>query len=78
MPASVEKLYTTAGALLRYGPEGTLTTRVLATALPDETGTITGDLVLRGGGDPTLGTAAARAAWPPRSPRAASSASPAA
>ena len=54
MPASVEKLYTTAGALLRYGPEGRLTTQVLATALPDETGTITGDLVLRGGGDPTL------------------------
>jgi D-alanyl-D-alanine carboxypeptidase/D-alanyl-D-alanine-endopeptidase (penicillin-binding protein 4) len=54
MPASVEKLYTTAGALLRYGPEGRLTTEVLATALPDESGTITGDLVLRGGGDPTL------------------------
>ena len=32
MPASVEKLYTTAGALLRYGPEGRLTTQVLATA----------------------------------------------
>jgi D-alanyl-D-alanine carboxypeptidase/D-alanyl-D-alanine-endopeptidase (penicillin-binding protein 4) len=58
MPASVEKLYTTAGALLRYGPEGTLTTEVLAGALPDEAGTITGDLVLRGGGDPTLGATA--------------------
>src|SRR5687768_7969967 len=44
MPASVEKLYTAAGALLRYGPEGTLRTEVLATALPDEAGTITGDL----------------------------------
>ena len=29
MPASVEKLYTTAGALLRYGPRGPLTTTVL-------------------------------------------------
>ena len=35
-------------------PRARLTTEVLATALPDETGTITGDLVLRGGGDPTL------------------------
>jgi serine-type D-Ala-D-Ala carboxypeptidase/endopeptidase (penicillin-binding protein 4) len=58
MPASVEKLYTAAGALLRYGPEGTLRTEVLATALPDEAGTITGDLVIRGGGDPTLGATA--------------------
>ena len=34
---------------------------MLATALPDETGTIAGDVVLRGGGDPTFGTAAASA-----------------
>jgi D-alanyl-D-alanine carboxypeptidase/D-alanyl-D-alanine-endopeptidase (penicillin-binding protein 4) len=58
MPASVEKLYTTAGALLRHGPEGRLTTEVLAAALPDADGTIQGDLVLRGGGDPTLGASA--------------------
>ena len=58
MPASVEKLYTTAGALLRYGPEGTLQTEVLASALPDESGTVTGDLVIRGGGDPTLSATA--------------------
>ena len=57
MPASVEKLYTTAGALLRYGADGTLTTSVLSTTLPDETGTITGNVVLRGGGDPTFNTA---------------------
>ena len=42
-----------------YGAEGRLTTSVLADALPDETGTIAGDVVLRGGGDPTFGTAAA-------------------
>lgn len=59
MPASVEKLYTSATALLLYRPEGTLTTSVMATALPDGTGTITGDIVLRGGGDPTFGTTAA-------------------
>ena len=34
---------------------------MLATALPDETGTIIGDIVLRGGGDPTFGTTAASA-----------------
>jgi D-alanyl-D-alanine carboxypeptidase/D-alanyl-D-alanine-endopeptidase (penicillin-binding protein 4) len=55
VPASVEKLYTGAAALLNYGPEARLTTRVLAEALPDETGTIAGDIVLRGGGDPTFG-----------------------
>lgn len=54
MPASVEKLYTSAGALLRYGPDGRLTTEVLADTLPDESGTVSGNLVLRGGGDPTL------------------------
>lgn len=59
MPASVEKLYTSATAMLLYGPEATLTTSVLANALPDETGTITGNVVLRGGGDPTFGTTAA-------------------
>lgn len=59
MPASVEKLYTSATAMLLYGPEATLTTSVLANGLPDEAGMITGNLVLRGGGDPTFGTTAA-------------------
>jgi len=59
MPASVEKLYTSATALLLYGAEGHITTQVLADALPDETGTITGNVALRGAGDPTFGTAAA-------------------
>lgn len=54
IPASVTKLYTTAAALLRSGPDGRLLTRVLAAAGPDQEGTITGDLWLRGGGDPTL------------------------
>jgi D-alanyl-D-alanine carboxypeptidase/D-alanyl-D-alanine-endopeptidase (penicillin-binding protein 4) len=55
IPASVEKLYTSATAMLLHGPEGRLTTSVLATDLPDARGTITGDIVLRGGGDPTFG-----------------------
>jgi serine-type D-Ala-D-Ala carboxypeptidase/endopeptidase (penicillin-binding protein 4) len=61
VPASVEKLYTSAAALLNYGAEGRLTTHVLAEALPDETGTVAGDIVLRGGGDPTFGAVEASA-----------------
>src|SRR4051812_7437515 len=49
MPASVEKLYTTATAMLLYGTEGRLTTTALATSLPDDAGVLDGDLVLRGG-----------------------------
>jgi D-alanyl-D-alanine carboxypeptidase/D-alanyl-D-alanine-endopeptidase (penicillin-binding protein 4) len=54
LPASVEKLYTSATALLRYGAEGRLSTTVLVSGLPDESGDVAGDLILRGGGDPTF------------------------
>jgi D-alanyl-D-alanine carboxypeptidase/D-alanyl-D-alanine-endopeptidase (penicillin-binding protein 4) len=54
MPASVEKLYTSSAALLLLGAGGHLTTTVLAAAAPDDTGLIAGNLVLRGGGDPTF------------------------
>ena len=59
IPASVEKLYTSATALLRYGPEGTLETGLLAGAAPDAAGVVAGDLYLRGGGDPSFGARAA-------------------
>lgn len=61
-PASNEKLFTTAAALLRFGPTGTLETRVLAPAGTeiDEDGVID-DLHLVGGGDPSLGDVALRA-----------------
>jgi serine-type D-Ala-D-Ala carboxypeptidase/endopeptidase (penicillin-binding protein 4) len=55
-PASVEKLYTTATALQRFGAAATFTTTVLGTGALDATGVWRGDLVLRGGGDPTLST----------------------
>jgi D-alanyl-D-alanine carboxypeptidase/D-alanyl-D-alanine-endopeptidase (penicillin-binding protein 4) len=54
-PASVEKLYTSSTALLRMGPDARLDTPVLASALPDAAGRLRGDLILKGGGDPTLG-----------------------
>jgi D-alanyl-D-alanine carboxypeptidase/D-alanyl-D-alanine-endopeptidase (penicillin-binding protein 4) len=58
LPASVEKLYTTSTALLRFGPSATLSTTLLATGSLGPNGTWTGTLYLRGGGDPTFGSAA--------------------
>lgn len=54
VPASTQKLFVAAAALASLGPDWTYRTVVAATAMPDATGTITGDLVLVGDGDPTL------------------------
>ena len=54
-PASVEKLYTTSTALLRFGAEARLHTSVVASGALDPQGVWRGDLYLRGAGDPTLG-----------------------
>jgi D-alanyl-D-alanine carboxypeptidase/D-alanyl-D-alanine-endopeptidase (penicillin-binding protein 4) len=59
VPASVQKLYTTATALLRFGPQATLDTRVLTDGVLDADGVLHGDLVLAGAGDPFFGTPAA-------------------
>nr|MDQ6915659.1 D-alanyl-D-alanine carboxypeptidase [Actinomycetota bacterium] len=64
VPASNEKLYTTSVALLRFGADGRLETQVLGDGALDAHGTYTGNLYLRGGGDPTFGTASfVRRAW---------------
>jgi D-alanyl-D-alanine carboxypeptidase/D-alanyl-D-alanine-endopeptidase (penicillin-binding protein 4) len=54
MPASVEKLYTSATTLRRLGGSGRLETTVLAETAPGADGVVAGDLYLRGGGDPTF------------------------
>jgi serine-type D-Ala-D-Ala carboxypeptidase/endopeptidase (penicillin-binding protein 4) len=62
MPASVEKLYTTSTALLRFGPTATFTTELLGRGSSNPARGFTGTLYLRGGGDPTFGSAAFDAA----------------
>ena len=54
VPASNTKLFTTALALTRLGPEATFQTRVVADLPPDAEGRIRGALRLVGGGDPNL------------------------
>ncbi len=56
LPASVEKIYTTSTALLRFGSHATLTTSVLGTGGLERRGVWHGNLYLRGGGDPTFGS----------------------
>lgn len=57
LPASVEKLYTTSTALLRYGPGTRFTTTVLGNGYKDSAGVWHGTLYLKGAGDPTFGWA---------------------
>ena len=54
VPASNTKLFTTALALERLGPDYAFQTRVLADAPPDAEGRVHGPLRLVGGGDPNL------------------------
>jgi D-alanyl-D-alanine carboxypeptidase/D-alanyl-D-alanine-endopeptidase (penicillin-binding protein 4) len=54
--ASNTKLFTSAAVLARYGPSATLATTVLGTGSLGSDGTYSGDLYLRGGGDPTFGS----------------------
>ena len=61
IPASVEKLFTTSAALLRLGPSATLQTQAVTApgSVVEPGGTLRGDLVLVGGGDPFFGDEAA-------------------
>jgi serine-type D-Ala-D-Ala carboxypeptidase/endopeptidase (penicillin-binding protein 4) len=57
IPASNQKLFTTAAFLHSFGPEATLRTRAYARAKVSANGTLGGDLVIVGDGDPAFGTA---------------------
>ena len=54
VPASTAKLFITAAALTRLGPDFTYRTTLEATGPVDKNGTVHGDLVLVGRGDPNL------------------------
>lgn len=54
--ASNMKLFTTATALSRLGPDARIPTKVFSDGRVDATGTLHGSLYLQGGGDPALGT----------------------
>ena len=56
LPASVQKLYTTSTALLLFGPDASLNTRILGEGTLDHHGGWHGTLYLRGAGDPTFGS----------------------
>lgn len=54
LPASNMKLFTTALALRRLGPDYRLKTQIVADSPVDSAGTLPGDLRMVGGGDPSL------------------------
>jgi D-alanyl-D-alanine carboxypeptidase/D-alanyl-D-alanine-endopeptidase (penicillin-binding protein 4) len=56
LPASTMKLFTAALAFDTFGPEHQFTTTVLRDGSMSPDGTLNGNLVLRGGGDPGLST----------------------
>jgi serine-type D-Ala-D-Ala carboxypeptidase/endopeptidase (penicillin-binding protein 4) len=56
--ASNTKLFTTATAISKLGPEYRMTTKLFRDGQVDSRGVLHGSLYLQGGGDPTLGTPA--------------------
>src|SRR5689334_12264518 len=54
--ASNMKLFTTAAALSKFGPEHRISTKVFRDGRVDADGVLHGSLYLQGGGDPALGT----------------------
>ncbi|HEY3520323.1 MAG TPA: D-alanyl-D-alanine carboxypeptidase/D-alanyl-D-alanine-endopeptidase, partial [Rhodanobacteraceae bacterium] len=66
LPASNAKLYTAALALQTLGADASFSTTLYATAAPGGGGTLSGDLILQGRGDPSLGEADVSAEWADR------------
>lgn len=61
VPASNAKLYTAALALDVLGPDARFRTSLYASTQPGAAGILAGDLILHGGGDPSLGDSAVAA-----------------
>jgi serine-type D-Ala-D-Ala carboxypeptidase/endopeptidase (penicillin-binding protein 4) len=57
MPASNMKNFTVAAALEKLTPDFRFVTGVYAPAMPDQSGTVRGDLIIYGRGDPSISTA---------------------
>lgn len=55
-PASLNKLFTTAAGFEKLGPNFRFVTKLLYTGQIDKNGTLHGDLIIVGGGDPILGS----------------------
>lgn len=68
MPASTLKSLTAALAITTFGPDHKFVTRALLDGVMTDGGTVVGDLVLEGGGDPALGSPAFDT-WYPARPR---------
>lgn len=68
MPASTLKSLTAALAITTFGPDHQFVTRALLDGVLTDGGTVVGDLVLEGGGDPALGSPAFDT-WYPARPR---------
>lgn len=66
LPASNAKLYTSALALQTLGADARFSTTLYATSTPRASGTLQGDLILYGGGDPSLGDPEASRDWADR------------
>jgi D-alanyl-D-alanine carboxypeptidase/D-alanyl-D-alanine-endopeptidase (penicillin-binding protein 4) len=66
LPASNAKLYTAALALQTLGADARFSTVLYATAAPLADGSVPGDLILSGGGDPSLGDRKVSPDWADR------------
>jgi D-alanyl-D-alanine carboxypeptidase/D-alanyl-D-alanine-endopeptidase (penicillin-binding protein 4) len=56
VPASLQKLLTSAAALQTFGASHIFETQLLYQGIIDSAGVLHGDVILRGGGDPTFGS----------------------
>jgi len=63
IPASNTKLFTTAAALEKLGPEYSYQTEIYACGPIDSSGVLTGDLLIKGSGDPTINDIGTMESW---------------